>query len=84
MWKTDEFEYMWEDEHGEHVWYVTINYRAGYESNNSGSHDAFYEDLQDEYEIAEVGEEIIVGYGRDDKAIFNIVEMKLMVLWKKN
>lgn len=54
MWGTDSFEYVWEDDEGKHIWHVIINYQAGYEGNNSGSHDAFYEDLRDEYEIAAV------------------------------
>ena len=58
MWKTDSFEYVWEDDEGEHVWHVIINCQAGYEGNSSGSHDAFYEDLQDEYEITAV---LVVG-----------------------
>lgn len=77
MWKTDEFEYVWEDDRGEHVWYVTINYQAGYKGSNSGSHDAFYEDLQDEYEIAAVlGEEKgSTGYERIIKTVHDIIEI---------
>ena len=77
MWKQAKFEYTTEDDKGEHIWYVTINYQEGYQGNKTGSYDASYEDLPDEYEIAKVETEVVFSYDITGMPVYDFAEIAI-------